>query len=119
MKVCPWCQSSFDFLTFLTQCGSDTLIRHASNAHPREHLCSHCHKKFWIFFHPRRFNLLFRQYAMTGFAASIVFGVAFLQFFMGWNPGEALLTGLILFFFSLPAAISYARYQSVDLNQEK
>lgn len=116
---CPWCQKPFDFLTFVMQCGSDTLIRHPETGHPREHLCSHCHKKFWMFYHPRRFSLLFRQYAAMGFVAGLAFGIAFLQLFMDWPLGEALLTGLILFFFSLPVAVCYARYQSVDLKQEK
>lgn len=119
MKTCPWCQNEFDFITFMMQCGSDTLISHPPTGHSREHVCQHCHKKFWIFYHPRRFSLMFRQYALTGFMAGIVFGVAFLQFFMNWPAADALMTGLIVFFFSLPIAVAYARYQSVELKQEK
>ncbi len=119
-KHCPHCKQEINFLTFLTNYGSDTLIpgkMKNGQVHPREHVCKFCHKKFWIHYRRRKFQVVSRKYLNYLILTPLV----------GWFLGRVILhlpmeqsVGLagVLFFIVLPFYASFVKYQGIELKPD-
>ncbi len=116
MKACPWCRKPFGFALYLLKYGSDSLIKHPSDAHAREHRCEYCHKVFWVFYHPRIFKSRMSRYVLAVFLTAVISGMAISSAF---EPAQKAGSAVILFLFMLLPAVAYARYESSELKQEK
>lgn len=118
-KHCPHCKKEINLLNFLKHYGSDSLVPAKTTSrqvHPREHVCLHCHKKFWIHYNPHKFAVLSRKYLIYLILISLG----------GWTLGQIFhfsteqsvgLAG-VLFLVALPVYVTYIKYQGMDLRPE-
>ena len=120
IKKCPHCQKEIDFLKFVMNYGSDTLVprsKNAAAAHSREHICRFCGKKIWLKYRHQKLYLLTRRHL----------GILFMLSVAGWFLGRAGLhlessqavgLGFFLVFVSLPIYAAYVKYEGVELKPE-
>ncbi len=119
MKKCPHCGHRLSFGEFILRYGSDTLVKHPVNAHPREHVCSHCHHKVWLHYDHARLNRLSGQYAGAIFLSCSFGTFIVIKPWMNFTTVQAVLFVGILLLLGIPAGIAYAKYQSTVVKEEK
>lgn len=119
MKRCPHCRHLLGFTAFLTRYSSDTLVKHSANAHPREHVCEHCGRKIWIHYNPLLFKKFIFQNAVLSTVLAALVTAAGVRPLMQLDNAQTVISTVILLMFFMPLAITYAKYQSVVLKEER
>lgn len=119
MRACPNCGAKIGFLTFVFRYGSDSLVRHSSNAHRNEHACIKCGHKIWIYHNPFKYRNLAIQCALG--AVLFSWAVAFLVVKPEFNLSvpQAILSAAVVFGAALPLGLSIAKYFSASFKEER
>lgn len=119
MKHCPHCKHKLGFGDFVGRYGSDTLAKHPASGHQREHLCLNCHHKLWIHYNAVVFKRLIGQYAIAAFLAAAFatnFGIKPL---LQLDSTQMLISMMILLVLAMPLALTFAKYQSAVIKEER
>jgi hypothetical protein len=119
MKKCPHCGHTLGFGAFMLRYGSDTLVSHSADAHPREHLCAHCHRKVWLHYSHIYFKRLIQAYLVTEVFLAGIITILVLNAGLRLDGQQTAGFVLILLFLSTPFAVAYAKYRSLVVHQEK
>ena len=121
MKKCPYCLKEISLRQFITNYGSDTLVARPAGTgavHPREHVCIHCRRKFWIKSRPQKLYLVFRKY--LGFLITLGAAGWFVgKIFFHFHTEKAVGLGIVLILLFLPVYTAYVKYQTIELKPEE
>lgn len=119
MRTCPYCGREIDFLRFLTQFGSDTLVAHPGTLgiHRREHVCSKCRKILWLEYHKEGLIRSFKKHILV-FAVIKTFGFLYGFLFLKMNFINTTLFTYILILLIFPIYLGWVKYESVEIKYE-
>ena len=118
VNTCPNCGHRLGYFNFVTRYGSDTLVKHSPLGHKREHECLKCRHKLWIYYNPFRFKNLSLQYSLGALFLSWFAAVIFVKPALNFDLNQTVIFTAILLGFTLPAALSFSKYESASFKEE-